>query len=307
MAITYGFYNAINHDRAYNAMQMSQIFDGIINDGVYQSIGQKFAVTPGGGMVVNVGTGRAWFNHTWTLNDNAVPVVIPESHMAYARIDIVALEVNSNDSVRANSLKVISGLPAASPVAPALVHENGVYQYPLAQITVPAGASSIIAANITNKVGTSACPYVTGIIQTTSIDNLVAQWEAQFEAWFDHLQNELDENQAAHLQHQIDDLAETIPSKEEWITGTLDKDKWTVRISYQGIPTSYSYPLYEIVSSDYDVLDVVPDTNYSKSELEWRKLSLSPYNTSGSPQIWTINGVKPSRNINVYICRRKRG
>ena len=44
MALTSGFYNSINGDRTYNAEQMSSIFDGIINDGVFASIGKVFQV-----------------------------------------------------------------------------------------------------------------------------------------------------------------------------------------------------------------------------------------------------------------------
>ena len=35
MAFSFGFYNAVNHDRRYDAVQFGQIFDGIISDGVY--------------------------------------------------------------------------------------------------------------------------------------------------------------------------------------------------------------------------------------------------------------------------------
>ena len=38
MSVTSGFYNGLSHDRKYNAVQMSSLFDGIINDGIFQSI-----------------------------------------------------------------------------------------------------------------------------------------------------------------------------------------------------------------------------------------------------------------------------
>ena len=41
MSVTYGFYNSIKGDRKYNALEMSSIFDGIIVDGVYMSIGDE--------------------------------------------------------------------------------------------------------------------------------------------------------------------------------------------------------------------------------------------------------------------------
>ena len=42
MSITSGFYNSYNGDRRYNAEQMSAIFDGIINDGVFSNIADAF-------------------------------------------------------------------------------------------------------------------------------------------------------------------------------------------------------------------------------------------------------------------------
>ena len=31
MSVTYGFYNALNHDRLYDALQMSSLFVNILN------------------------------------------------------------------------------------------------------------------------------------------------------------------------------------------------------------------------------------------------------------------------------------
>ena len=31
---SYGFYNSVNGDRLYNAQQMSELFEGLITDGV---------------------------------------------------------------------------------------------------------------------------------------------------------------------------------------------------------------------------------------------------------------------------------
>lgn len=63
MSVTYGFYNSKNRDRRYDAIQMSSIFDGIIRDGVLQHFGTAMMVKESEGMMVNVGIGRAWFNH----------------------------------------------------------------------------------------------------------------------------------------------------------------------------------------------------------------------------------------------------
>ena len=52
MALTYGFYNSQNGDRMYDATDISSIFDGIIKDGVFMSIGDAFIVSAAIGMQV---------------------------------------------------------------------------------------------------------------------------------------------------------------------------------------------------------------------------------------------------------------
>jgi len=182
--VTYGFYNSKNGDRKYDAIQMSSIFDGIIRDGILQHYGTAMVVKESEGMMVNVGIGRAWFNHTWTLNDALLPLTVPISEVLLNRIDAVVLEVDSREAVRANSIKIIKGTPASSPKNPTLVKTNDRWQYPLAYIRVNAGVTSIRQANITNCVGTSACPFVTAPLEKMSIDALVAQWGDQWKAFY---------------------------------------------------------------------------------------------------------------------------
>lgn len=183
--LTYGFYNSKNHDRRYDALQMSSIFDGIILDGVFMSIGNQFQVKQDANMTVLVDTGRAWFNHTWTLNDALLPIQVPQSEVVLDRIDALVLEVNSLVSVRANSIKIVKGTPSSNPVKPTLINNDDVHQHPLAYIRVNQRVTSIRQADITNAVGTSACPFVTGVLKGMNIDMLIAQWEDQWKAFFE--------------------------------------------------------------------------------------------------------------------------
>lgn len=234
MSVSFGFYNSVDGDRIYDATDMSKIFDGIIKDGVFDSIGTALQVSAGSGMEVNVGIGRAWFDHTWTYNDAILPLEVSEAEFALRRIDAVVLEVDSSDTVRANTIKMVKGPVGATPSKPAMLNTATVHQHALAYITVNAGVTSISQSNIENAIGTSETPYVTGVLETVSVDNLIAQWQAQFNeqitsndnefnTWFEHLQDELDENQAGNLQNQIDDLSETIdglPLTEITLGGT---------------------------------------------------------------------------------------
>lgn len=182
MAITSGFYNALNHDRQYEATQIGSIFDGIIEDGIYETIGQKFMVTASGnGLVVNVGTGRAWFNHTWTLNDAILPIEMDEAELVLDRIDAVVLEVDSSLSGRTNAVKTVKGTPSSNPVKPILINTEEVHQYPLAYVSIKAEQTLIEQSDIENAVGTSATPFVIGVMEMMDVDALVAQWQTQFE------------------------------------------------------------------------------------------------------------------------------
>ena len=183
MSVTYGFYNSIKGDRKYNALEMSSIFDGIIVDGVYMSIGDALNVKSSGGMGITVGIGRAWFNHTWTLNDSLLPLTLANSDVLLNRIDAIVLEVNNNAEVRKNTIKILKGTPSSKPVKPTMTEGELLNQHPLAYISIPAGATSISQSNIENAVGTSACPYVTGVLKGMDIDKLVAQWGAQWAEW----------------------------------------------------------------------------------------------------------------------------
>lgn len=177
MSFASGFFNSVDHDRLYDATDISRLFDGLIRDGIFASIGDCLVVKQSNQMNVTVGTGRAWFNHTWSYNDALYPVTIPPSEILMDRIDAVVLEINSVESVRANSIKLIKGMPSSTPAKPVLTNTKEIHQYPLAYVTVGKEVTSIRQADIENCVGTSACPFVTGILEVISIEQLIPQWK----------------------------------------------------------------------------------------------------------------------------------
>lgn len=185
MTVTSGFFNSLNGDRRYDADQFGSIFDGVINDGIYAAIGDAFAVYALSGNTVRVGTGRAWFKHTWIVNDSLVAITLPAAEMLTNRYDMICIEVNKSDSVRRNTIKVVSGTPAQSPSYPSYRRDstNLVWQYPLCYIYRPAGSTSVTQSNIVNNRGYTSCPFVTGILSVLTIDSIVAQWNSQWSDW----------------------------------------------------------------------------------------------------------------------------
>lgn len=256
MAFTCGFFNSENGDRKYNAEQMSAIFDGIIADGVFTTIGDHMAVSAGTGMQVLVGTGKAWFDHTWNVNDAAYPLAIAASDVTLSRIDAIVLETNHSDSVRLNKLRVVQGTVASSPVKPTLTNSEKVHQHPLAWVTVAPGVTQIAASAIENAVGTSACPFVTGIIATTAIDDLFNQWNGEFDEWFDNLKAQLSDNVVANLQRQIDDLNTkkvnvSDKATAQDITDGTNDTKW---VTPKGL-SDHTYKIGDILSTVRTDLD----------------------------------------------------
>ena len=124
MSVTYGFYNSLYGDRKYDATQLSSLFDGIIIDGVFASIGTCFVTKADVGLNVNVGIGKAWFNRTWTLNDSILPMEAPISEVLIDRIDALVIEVDTSEAVRANSIKFVLGTPSSQPVRPTLAMDE---------------------------------------------------------------------------------------------------------------------------------------------------------------------------------------
>ncbi len=229
MSVTYGFYNSLNGDRKYDATQISSMFDGLIIDGIFASIGTCFVVKADTGNTVNVGVGKAWFNRTWTLNDAILPLEAPISEVLLDRIDAVVIEVDTSEAVRANSIKFVQGTPSSSPVNPTLASGPTLFQYPLCYIYRAAGSTEITQADITNMVGTEETPFVTGILQTISLDELLGQWEdeldqfvaseqADFTNW---MNGEKDEYDDWFNQMKADLLAEKA-LLDQWIASEQD-------------------------------------------------------------------------------------
>lgn len=206
MAVSYGFYNSKNGDRKYDAVAVSKMFDGLITDGVIGSYGNTFNVTPGAGNSVRVDTGRAWFDHTWTLNDAIIVIPCDAAEVLLDRYDALVLEVNEETIVRANTIKMVKGTPSSSPAKPSMVKTEHVHQYPLAYILRKAGSLTIGPQYIQNMVGTSECPLATGVLKSMSTDQILAQWDSEFNAWFRGEREILDGDVGGHLNNRIDML-----------------------------------------------------------------------------------------------------
>lgn len=211
MALTYGFFDAVydsdtgTYDRTYTAEQMSLYFKGLVSDGVIANVGNMMAVTPGTGMVVQVGTGRMFIDSRWLQNSSALSISISAAHATLARKDIIVARLDYSN--RLISIVAKTGTAAASPAAPGIVRNGEYFEMELAEIYVSAGTTAITAANITDKrANTSVCGYVVGLVDHIDTNGIWDQLEGEFNEWFDEMKDQLTEDAAGNLQTEIDAL-----------------------------------------------------------------------------------------------------
>lgn len=212
-SLTCGFFDNdpnFERPRKWNSSQMSRLFDGIINDGIFKTIGTCFVVEAGSGNTVNVGVGKAWFNHTWTENDAVLPVTCDDAEQLLDRIDAVVIDVDTSPAVADNVINVIKGTPSSSPQRPVLIDENNRHQHALCYIYREAGSKEIKGSDITSVIGDET-PYITGILKTTSRDDWFAQWRAEL--------NEFVAEEKTRANNEIDTYIETNESDfNDWYT-----------------------------------------------------------------------------------------
>ena len=197
---TYGFFNSVNGDRVYNAEQMSSIFEGLISNGVYESVGNKLAVQPNSGMTVQIADGRGWFNKHWVKNDTPYLLTLEPSDVTLSRFAAICIRVDDTEGGRKAEPYVKYGQYETNPTRPTMLRTDTVKEYCLAYVRISAGATSITASHIEDtRANTNLCGWVTGLIEQLNSTTLFEQWTDIFYTWFNGLQEIINENTEAML------------------------------------------------------------------------------------------------------------
>lgn len=147
----FGFFNGIYGIEQSN---WANYWRGLIPDGIIAGQGNEMQVyAQSDGMKVHVKTGQALVdNHrAWITAEKAVDLA--DANPSNPRIDLIVLRAvygNTGESVIEIDAK--TGTPSSSPSAPGLTQVTGnIYEIPLAQVSVPAGAVTILAGNVSDR------------------------------------------------------------------------------------------------------------------------------------------------------------
>lgn len=193
MAITYGFFNAIKqsdgtYDRVYNADQMSTYFEGLVSDGVYESVDDAMQVLAGTGMQVQVGAGRAIIDSKWLKNTAAYPLTINAAHVTLNRYTAIVIRLDL--SARTISIVTKDGENATAPIKPTMTNSETVKEICLAYVYVGRGVTTITQANIEDtRPDNNVCGWVTGIVQQVDTSKLFLQYQTAYEQQLQTMQD----------------------------------------------------------------------------------------------------------------------
>ena len=156
--LDYGFFNSVNGTPSYNADDFNNFFAGILSDtGVYKKSGGAFEVTAGGGMSVNVATGRGRINNHW-FSLTGTEILAIETANSNPRYDaIVIRHTKSNNTI---SLAVKKGTASSNPVRPTMLNDETAHEICLAYVYIPASAVEVTSI-IDTRSDVALCGYVT--------------------------------------------------------------------------------------------------------------------------------------------------
>lgn len=145
--------------------------------GVFSSA-EDFPVTAAGGLTVTVGAGRGWvhpsrFTGYSITKREADTLALPLADPSLPRIDRIVMRYDAG--ARAASLQVLQGTASSTPTAPAISRTDLIYDLCLAEITRPAGSTSISTGQITDtRLDEALCGIVRDGVTGIPTDELLA-------------------------------------------------------------------------------------------------------------------------------------
>ena len=260
------FFNSNNSDRKYNAESFEEWLKPFFNTGIFNG-GLQVTAQSTPDMTVKVSAGYANINGKaahWTDSNN---LSIETASGVYSRIDTIVLRRDNTN--RTISIEVVTGTASASPSPTAPVRTSDIYELVLAQILVGVGVTEIKAVDITDKrTDTTVCGYVTATVEQMDFDQFKTQfdgWIADFEEdtddwyegqtdafddWFETIRGQLDEDQAGHLQNEIDDLQATLDSIIQYSAFTVELEGDEFVLYWHGVEDECPFTT-ELVGADY--------------------------------------------------------
>lgn len=224
---SYGANGEYYGDRAYSAQSFAQVFikffkTGVIGADAHQTPSTTFQplqIMARERLQFTIKAGAAWIDgHVGEVFDGTVGT-LENADGVYNRIDRVVMRLYGGDGKDERKLvpHIITGTPAANPAPPPLVRDGTDYDLSLATILVPAGATAITQANITDtRFDLDVCGFVRLAFELPmDTTDLFAQFSAVFHEFMAQLEETMGENVATNLLNLINAQTERLTDYEE--------------------------------------------------------------------------------------------
>ena len=164
--------NGYDFDAADVAAYLAGLTSGVFSGD------EDFPVTAAGGLKVTVGAGRGWvhpsrFTGYSITKRESDTLTMPLADPSLPRIDRIVMRYDAG--ARAASLQVLQGTASSTPTAPAISRTELIYDLCLAEITRPAGSTSISTGQITDtRLDEALCGLVRDGVTGIPTDELLA-------------------------------------------------------------------------------------------------------------------------------------
>lgn len=189
MAELYRFFDGTASDpRSYSADDFAEYFRQFIRNGVFNGGDELQVSSQQVGLKTYVKPGKAWIDGYFYKNTDNLFLDHNASHATMDRIDRVVLRIDYG--VRTMGVRVLTGVPGATPQPPALTRNNNVYELSLAQVKIKAGAVSVSPTNIVDeRFNGNVCGIVTHLFEKVDTTDIFAQFESEWERWFGEIED----------------------------------------------------------------------------------------------------------------------
>lgn len=249
MAFYSGFFNSKGLDRTYTAEDFTEYLSSIICNGILDTYGQNFSLTASAvGLRVILGTGKAWINGHYFVNDTRHTIDLSEyQDESLPRYVAISILLDTSENVRSVSLEITPGTPAESPSLPSFPQSENKARLLMYAVRLNVGATSLTERDWydyrDDKNVCGYCRCILGKCKVTEMQSQLAQLIAEIKGYNDTISDLTGKVEV--LQTKVDDLTGDIVE-----TGEIGENIYYVKYSngrllLRGTGATYDYDLGE--------------------------------------------------------------
>lgn len=247
MAFSCGFFNSKGLDRTYTAENFTEYLSSIICNGILDTYGQNFKLTAASsGLKVNLGTGKAWINGHYFINDSRYVIDLTSyQDESLPRYVGIAIYLDTTESVRSVTLKLFPGTPAENPQLPTIPQDKDHVRLLMYAVRMNPEASRITESDwFDYREDANVCGYCKCILGKCKVTELMSQM-AHLIAEISEYNKKIEDltNKVEVLQTKVDDLTGDIVE-----TGEIGENAYYVlysngRLLLRGSGATYDYEI----------------------------------------------------------------